>query len=71
MTAPRIARMATSVPRTEAMVVAPLGSVAASELALSSVTAAIAAAAPPPMPLYMAIICGMSVMATLRPLYQA
>ena len=53
------------------MVVAPLGSTAASELALSSSTAAIAAAAPPPMPLYMAIICGMSVMATLRPLYQA
>jgi dGTPase len=34
-------------------------------------TAAIAAAAPPPMPLYSAIICGMSVMATMRPDHQA
>ena len=36
-----------------------------------SSTAAIAAAAPPPMPLYSAIICGMSVMATRLPLTQA
>ena len=34
-------------------------------------TAAIAAAAPPPMPLYRAIICGISVMATRLPLTQA
>ena len=34
-------------------------------------TAAIAAAAPPPMPLYNAIICGISVMATRLPLIQA
>ena len=36
-----------------------------------SSTAAMAAAAPPPMPLYSAIICGMSVMATLLPLHHA
>jgi len=35
-----------------------------------SSTAAMAAAAPPPMPLYSAIICGMSVMATRLPLTQ-
>ncbi len=40
-------------------------------LPLYSSTAAIAAAAPPPMPLYRAIICGMSVMATRLPLIQA
>ncbi len=40
-------------------------------LPLYSSTAAIAAAAPPPMPLYSAIICGMSVMATRLPLTQA
>ena len=34
-------------------------------------TAAMAAAAPPPMPLYSAIICGMLVMATRLPLTQA
>ena len=36
-----------------------------------SSTAAMAAAAPPPIPLYSAIICGMSVMATRLPLTQA
>ncbi len=40
-------------------------------LPLYSSTAAMAAAAPPPMPLYSAIICGMSVMATRLPLTQA
>ena len=37
----------------------------------NSSNAAMAAAAPPPMPLYRAIICGMSVMATRLPLTQA
>ena len=36
-----------------------------------SATAAMAAAAPPPIPLYSAIICGISVMATRLPLTQA
>ena len=38
---------------------------------LSNSTAAMAAAAPPPMPLYSAIICGMSVMETLVPVHHA
>ena len=37
----------------------------------SSALAPIAAAEPPPMPLYSATICGMSVMATFLPLYHA
>ena len=37
----------------------------------NSSMAAMAAAAPPPMPLYSATICGMSVIATFLPLIQA
>ena len=39
--------------------------------AASNALAPIAAAEPPPMPLYSATICGMSVIATFLPLYQA
>ena len=37
----------------------------------SNSTPAMAAAAPPPIPLYKAIICGISVIATRLPVYQA
>ena len=43
----------------------------ADSAAPSSALAPIAAADPPPMPLYSATICGMLVIATFLPLYQA
>ena len=53
MIAPRIPRIATSDPSSVAIFVEFAD---ASDVALSNSTAAIVAAAPPPMPLYMAII---------------
>ena len=69
--APSIPNIATSGPRASAIVIVPVGSCEASALAFSSSTAAMVAAAPPPIPLYMAIICGISVIATRLPLHHA
>ena len=52
------------------MIVADSGSTVSGSASISA-TAAIEAAAPPPMPLYSATICGIAVIATRLPLHHA